>query len=183
MKQTEEISELGLALLKFSEEVEPIVKESKNPFFKTKYAKLEFIQKAIKPHLVKNGLIVIQAPAGENGLTTRILHAKSSQWVEESFIMTPSKNDPQGIGSSLTYQKRYAQCAFLNLIVEGEDDDGNQSAGNTGKKPQLKQGTPEWKKVIAFLAKGKSIEEAKKSFTILAKDEENLMKEVKALNT
>ena len=47
--------------------------------------------------------------------------------------MTPSKNDPQGLGSAITYQRRYALGAILGLNIE-DDDDGN-GASKTGEKP------------------------------------------------
>jgi hypothetical protein len=36
-----------------------------------------------------------------------------------------SKNDAQGQGSAITYARRYALCAVLNLVAD-DDDDGQQ---------------------------------------------------------
>ncbi len=38
-----------------------------------------------------------------------------------------SKNNIQGMGSSLTYGKRYLVTAMLNIVTEGEDKDGNDN--------------------------------------------------------
>ena len=40
--------------------------------------------------------------------------------------MTPTKNDPQGAGSVITYQRRYALGAILGLNID-EDNDGNET--------------------------------------------------------
>jgi hypothetical protein len=50
--------------------------------------------------------------------------------------MTPSKNDPQGLGSAITYQRRYALGAILNLNID-EDDDGNQASAKPQKKVDM----------------------------------------------
>jgi hypothetical protein len=41
---------------------------------------------------------------------------------------TGAKNDVQGVGSILSYGKRYAFCQYLDIVAEDEDDDGMQGA-------------------------------------------------------
>ena len=53
--------------------------------------------------------------------------------------MRPSKNDPQGVGSCITYQRRYAIGAILCLNID-DDDDANIASGNTAQKEQPKKG-------------------------------------------
>ena len=69
--------------------------------------------------------------------------------------MKPAKNDPQGIGSTLTYARRYSLSAFLNLNT-GDDDDGNnasdvQNQGKRASKPST-QGTLSDKQVNRLYA-------------------------------
>lgn len=134
MNKSESITELAKALLNFHKEVGIVAKSSNNPFFKSKYASLPDIQEAIKEPLEKAGLVYSQLPDGLNGLTTILIHADSGEWIEASYTMTPAKNDPQGQGSAITYQRRYALGAVLGLTID-EDDDGN--AASTSKSSDM----------------------------------------------
>lgn len=129
MNKSESITELAKALLNFHKEVGIVAKSSNNPFFKSKYASLPDIQEAIKEPLEKAGLVYSQLPDGLNGLTTILIHAESGEWIEASYTMTPAKNDPQGQGSAITYQRRYALGAVLGLTID-EDDDGNAASAS-----------------------------------------------------
>lgn len=128
MEKSESIKNLAGALAKFHEEVGKVAKESKNPFFKSNYASLPQIQEAIKEPLASAGLVYSQFPDGQNGLTTILMHAESGEWIQAKYEMTPAKNDPQGQGSAITYQRRYALGAVLGLTID-EDDDGNKASG------------------------------------------------------
>jgi hypothetical protein len=55
--------------------------------------------------------------AGVNGLCTILIHAESGEYLMDTFIMPVSKqNDPQAVGSAITYAKRYALAGVLGLI-------------------------------------------------------------------
>lgn len=123
MDTSPETKQLTEALIEFQKEVGTIKKDAVNPHFKNTYASLSAIIEAIREPLIKNGLTYVQFPSGQNGLTTRLMHT-SGEWMEADFYMTPSKNDPQGSGSLITYARRYALGAILGLATE-EDDDGN----------------------------------------------------------
>ncbi|PEA90602.1 ERF family protein, partial [Bacillus thuringiensis] len=92
----------------------------------------------VRPILSKNGLSVMQIPSGDGQnvtLKTLLLH-ESGEWLEsDALTMKPVKNDPQAIGSCVTYARRYSLAAFLSLNT-GEDDDGNHAtrAQDKGKK-------------------------------------------------
>lgn len=126
MEKSESIKEIATALCKFQSEVEKIKKTNTNPFFKSKYADLASILDVIREPLSQNNLSFVQFPSGENGLTTMLMHT-SGEWIQESYTMKPSKNDPQGLGSAITYQRRYALGAILGLNID-EDDDGNAAS-------------------------------------------------------
>src|SRR5262245_35315108 len=124
MQKSDSIKNIGAALAKFHAEMGTILKEETNPFFKSKYATLSTILSAIKGPLQQAGLAFTQFPTGENELTSLLIHPDSGEWFEGTFKMTPAKNDPQGQGSVITYQRRYALGAILGLNID-EDDDGN----------------------------------------------------------
>ena len=131
MKQSESIKEITLALINFSADVGKIKKDSVNPFFKSKYADLSSILDAIKEPLLKNSLAVVQFPINEGELMTMVMHT-SGEWIKGSFVMRPTKNDPQGLGSVITYQRRYALGAILGLNID-DDDDGNRASRPVAK--------------------------------------------------
>ena len=148
MQKSLTIGELTKALITFHLKVDQITKDAKNPFFKSSYATLYNIQEAIREPLIESGLSVCQFPNGEHGLTTILMH-ESGEWIESTYFMHPVKNDPQSIGSCLTYQRRYGLCAALNLSIGEMDDDGNMATH--GKS------SPESKPEKAWLNPGSDI--------------------------
>lgn len=136
MNKSESIREISKALVAFQSEVETIKKSAKNPFFKSKYASLADILNVIREPLAKNGLAFAQFPTGNSELETIIMH-ESGEFISSSCQMQPAKNDPQAIGSAITYMRRYALGAILGLNIEG-DDDGNAASGKTTDTPAYK---------------------------------------------
>lgn len=131
MEKSNETKNLFSALLKFNAEMGKISKTSSNPFFKSKYAALPDILDAISEPLHNSGLVIIQIPDND-GLTCIVAHAESGEYISANGIMKPIKNDPQSIGSAITYQRRYSIASILNLNID-EDDDGNKASGKTEK--------------------------------------------------
>lgn len=126
LQKSESIQNLSTALCKFQGAVEKIKKTETNPFFKSKYADLPEILDAIREPLLENGLSVVQMPVGENELTTILMHS-SGEYIMSTMKMNPVKNDPQGLGSCITYMRRYCISACLNLNID-KDDDGNAAS-------------------------------------------------------
>jgi hypothetical protein len=142
MQQSNTIAELAKALVLFHVKVDTIKKDAKNPFFKSTYASLPNILEGINEPLIESGLSVAQFPSGENGLTSILLH-DSGEWISAEYQMRPVKDDPQGRGSCITYQRRYALASILGLNID-EDDDGN-TATFGGKNPQeAEDNTKQW---------------------------------------
>lgn len=142
---SQSIASLAKALIAFQKEVPAIEKTAQNPFFHSNYAPLDAIIAATKPALIKNGLAVSQIPSGDNRLITVLMH-ESGEYVGDETSTSPAKQDPQGIGSAITYMRRYAYCAILGIAAE-DDDDGNEASKApsrpiTANKPmQTSQGT------------------------------------------
>lgn len=127
MNKSESIKNIAKALETFRLEMEPITKDSDNPFFKSKYTSLDHIINKIDAPLHTAGLSFAQFPDGENGLTTILMHAPSGEYLEATYTIPLAKNDPQGAGSALTYMRRYALGAVLGLATETDDDANNAS--------------------------------------------------------
>lgn len=131
-KQSETIGKLTEALTAFNKQVGKVEKDAENPFFNSKFASISSILKAISKPLSDNGLAITQFPLGKNGLLTSLSHV-SGEFIQGAYYMTPKDTSPQSSGSLISYQRRYALKAILNL--NDEDDDGNSvSRGRKGAK-------------------------------------------------
>ena len=138
---SEDIKELAGAMLKVQAEIEPAVKDSENPFAKSKYASLNSVVMASRSSLLKHGLWLAQysvpAEPGHLGLVTKITHGPSGQWQSSLMVMPLTKMDPQGYGSALTYARRYSLAALVGLVTE--DDDAELACGRQRSKEVKKQ--------------------------------------------
>ena len=149
MTHSEQIKDIATALAKAQAEIEGAKKDSNNPHFKSSYADLASVWDACRKALTGNGLSVVQGPVsdeGRVGVTTMLMHS-SGQWLESTFFMRPTKDDPQGAGSALTYARRYALAAMVG--VAPEDDDGNAASEKPSGKPvavaqQAPKGYADW---------------------------------------
>lgn len=126
MKTSESIKEISKAMIEFHSKVGKIKKSENNPFFKSKYASLANILDVISEPLNESKLVILQFPTEQYKLTTRLLH-ESGEWFEDTYEMQPTKHSPQDAGSVITYQRRYAIGAILNLNID-EDDDANKAS-------------------------------------------------------
>lgn len=133
MSQSIETKEIFTAISKLQSEMKSALKDSSNPFFKSKYADLEACWDAAREPLAKNGLSVIQTQDHENGndfLVTTLAH-HSGQWIKGRLRIVPVKQDPQAMGSAITYARRYSLAAILGLTQT--DDDGEAAMGRANK--------------------------------------------------
>jgi hypothetical protein len=129
MKKSENINELATALSKCQGEMQPAIKDSINPHFRSKFSTLYSVWESCRKPLSKNGLSVVQTMEMINDklyLTTTLLHL-SGQWISSETPVISARQDAQGIGSSLSYFKRYSLSALLGICSADEDDDGEQA--------------------------------------------------------
>ena len=132
MQTSDQINEIATALAKAQGEMGGALKESANPFFKSKYADLASVWDACRRPLATNGLAVIQSPTVADlrvSLDTLIVHT-SGQWIRNSLSCTIKDDTPQVIGSATTYLRRYALQSLVG--VAAEDDDGEAAQGRAG---------------------------------------------------
>jgi ERF superfamily. len=134
LKYSPQLNELAKALAIAQGAMEAAKKDKNNPAFgkASKYADLASIWDSVREPLSKNGLSVIQLPCmdeqGRVAVATLLMHS-SGQWIEATYALAPTKSDPQGFGSAITYMKRYA---LTGTGVAPEDDDGNAATARNG---------------------------------------------------
>jgi len=141
MNKSESIIELANALCEAQAEMSGAKKKSSNPFFKSRYSDLSEVINCAKEALHHNGLSVSQFPVTQDnkaGVTTLLMHS-SGEFIEDTLLLTCAKNDPQGMGSAITYARRYAYQSVLG--IPSEDDDGNR-ASKPIAKPTYQQPAP-----------------------------------------
>lgn len=128
-------AQIAKALVVAQGEMGDVIKSNSNPAFKTKYADLAAVIDATYPALQKAKIAVLQAPSASFegkallSVETILLH-ESGEYARNILTLKPSKDDPQGIGSAITYARRYALLSLCG--VAPEDDDGNNASRTNG---------------------------------------------------
>lgn len=149
MKYSESLANIASALSKFQAEVKQPKKDKDNPFFRSKYVPLESVISAIAPTLEKHGLSYYQSTGtnGESAVVTTLVMHSSGEYIESDPLEAPAlqstkgngkEYNAQGVGSAITYLRRYSLTAALGIASE-DDDDGNSLSGGQGNKPEQKQ--------------------------------------------
>jgi len=131
MKTSESIKQIAEALVSAQKEIRFAIKDSTNPHYKSKYANINSVIDAVKAPLNNNGIAILQSlsPSDDNKLhlTTRLIHS-SGEWIEDTAVCPIQKQDPQGLGSAISYIRRYSLSAMC--AVYADDDDGQSAALN-----------------------------------------------------
>jgi len=137
IKTSDGIKEISGALFSVQQQVVGIVKDSKNPHFKSNYASLEAVMDTVKPKLHNADVLLTQGLGnvidGSLEVTTRLTHCESGEWLESTMHVPLQKRDPQGVGSAATYGLRYSIMALLGLPPV--DDDGEAAIDRNPPKP------------------------------------------------
>ena len=136
MNSSIEINELATALCQAQSQMGGAVKDSANPFFKSSYADLTSVIKAIKQPFADNGLSYTQFPVNDDsgvGVSTRLMHI-SGQWLEMEYTLPTVKKDPQAAGSAITYARRYALQSIAGIPTADDDAESAMLRGDD-KKP------------------------------------------------
>ncbi len=124
------MKELAKALAAAQAKIGSAAKSSLNPHFKSKYADLAEVWAAWQAVGPEHGLSLTQTLKFSDGhqlLVTTLLHTSGESMTSE-MLLTPTKNDMQGMGSAITYARRYCMAAMVG-IVQDDDDANAASAG------------------------------------------------------
>lgn len=142
MLKSESIKELATALSLAQGQMESAKKDKENPFFKSHYSDLASVWEACREPLSKHGLSVTQLTDVEEGklVIESVLMHKSGEWISGRLAMPIMKNDPQSMGSLISYGRRYALGAIVGIVSE-EDNDAEE-ATDRGKKEEKKKELP-----------------------------------------
>jgi hypothetical protein len=122
-------------------EMMPVIRTAQNRHLGNKYAKLEDIDREMRPIYTRHGFSVRfgSAPAPREGdmrITCTVAHADG--YSEENHLDAPSSvlgsqggrmavTPVQAVGSTVTYLRRYLLTMVFNLVLEDDDDDGEDT--------------------------------------------------------
>ena len=132
--KSEQIDALAAALAMAQSEMKGAAKNKENDFFESGYADLHSVIEASFPHLTRHGLCVVQGNepiAGHVLVTTTLLH-KSGQWMRSQVRVPLGKPTAHGLGSAITYGRRYGLSAIVGIAQM--DDDANSISNLNNKE-------------------------------------------------
>ena len=133
-----------------------VAKNSTNPHFKNKYADINALIESVEPILLEHGLLLIQPISATGLVSTLIIDIETGDKVESSMRL-PEIQDPQKIGSAVTYYRRYTLQSLLSL--QAEDDDANSASATVkNTKPTITQ--ERFENGLSQIAEGKLTPEA-----------------------
>lgn len=148
MAENNELSKLQEALSVFRAQVKQPALDGSNPYFNSGYVTLAGVQKAVDEGIKGTGLAYVQlVSSDDNGnvyVETIITHKLGGILRSGKLSIPPKKRDAQGLGSSITYSRRY-QLAAMFGITSDKDDDANAAVGgnpNQGRKQAPNQQSP-----------------------------------------
>lgn len=118
------VTKIAAALLAAQKEMTNATKDSKNPYFKSKYADLNSIREAAQPVLNQHGIAVLQPMVQKDGKTyvkTVLLHESGEFISGDTEVVCSKANDAQAYGSGVTYARRYGLQSLVSLGAEDDD--------------------------------------------------------------
>jgi hypothetical protein len=116
------------ALIALQQDLKNVTKDASNPHFKSGYASLPAVMDYVKPILHRHNFVLVQETEFVDGvlvLKTTLRNCMMENTLTSHYPVIPAKPDPQGLGSALTYARRYSIMTILGLSAVEDDDDGN----------------------------------------------------------
>lgn len=165
MNQSESIAALAAALSKAQSAITGALKDSANPFFKSKYADLAACWDACRQQLAANNLAVIQTTevTGAGTVLVTTLAHSSGEWMRGYLPVLTKDAGPQGQGSGLTYARRYALAAMVGLAQIDDDGEASLTRGKKEPTPDTAQKVAGCKTLADLTALFQSLPEAERA--------------------
>jgi hypothetical protein len=122
-------------LFDVQQKIGAISKDSKNPFYNSKYFDINSLISQVLPLLKENKILLTQ-PVKDNKVWTVLTCVETNEF-KDCDIDLPAITDPQKLGGAITYFRRYGLASLLAL--QAQDDDGNSTVGSVDNRPTLTQ--------------------------------------------
>lgn len=126
-------------------ELPQVVRDADNQHTKSRYARLETISAAIGPVLAKHGFSISFGTAespldGHYRIVADVSHGRHTRRYQADIPAdlggakgASNKSATHAFGSTMTYGRRYLKCLIFDVVVKGEDDDGNGASRGSGE--------------------------------------------------
>ena len=143
---SEKIGDLTAALAKAQGKITGATKSVTGQIHNRKYAYADLanVYEACRDQLSENGIAVIQFVHGGQGnesVTVTTMLTLGEQWLRSSLTLQPEMATAQGIGSAITYGRRYQLAAMVG--VAPEDDDGRAASAPAAREDDGQRETPQ----------------------------------------
>jgi hypothetical protein len=142
MNKSESVKEIAPAFLAAQMKMQPAPKDAKNPHFNSKYSDYESVVTAVRGPLNESDIAFMQpvrvTDAGVE-IETVLMH-KSGEFYSETLLVPLTRRDAQGVGSAISYGKRYGLQSMCGL--PSADDDGNEASAPNGNGAQRRPAPP-----------------------------------------
>ena len=120
----------------FQKTVDSPEKDQTNPHYRNAYASFESCLTAIKPALHEHNFVLLQSNNRDelgDYTETKFIHG-SGQELSTKVYLVLDKQNMQGVGSAITYAKRYGILTLAGIEPETKDDDDGNKASGVGKQ-------------------------------------------------
>lgn len=135
------ISLIAGALASAQGEMEDAAKDRKNPHFGSKYADLASVVQAVRAPLSKHGIAYLQPVSFADGrvVVRTVLVHKSGEWLASELSAKAQQDTPQGIGSTITYLRRYSLMAMAGIAPDDDDGEAGEGRQTAPAKPAARR--------------------------------------------
>lgn len=121
---------INLKIFRIQNEIEAIIKDANNPYFKSNYADINAMLEQLQP-LLNKYKVCIEQPINDSKVFT-ILTCVDTGQSKSSSLELQLVSDPQKLGSAITYYRRYTLQGLLGIRTK--DDDANFASGKNETK-------------------------------------------------
>lgn len=159
-------------------EIGDISKNKTNPFHNSEYFDVNGLIEAVEPILHRHELLLLQ-PVIDGQVVTIITDIDTGFEINSS-IEIRNQDNPQKIGSEITYYRRYTLQSLLGL--KAEDDDANKASvkSKDDDKPWLNPSDlDKWNGAVDYIAKGGNVSDIRKKYKLSKQNAEKLVNQAK----
>lgn len=134
------------AVFEVQKSLTPIRPEGDNEHFNSSYLTFDQVWQTLQPLFAETGLLCLQNIWNDEArpmLVTQIIHVDTGEKIISHCPLLVERNSMQGLGSAITYARRYSLCALFGMSEL--DDDGNQNNGESDPTDEGKENNGESK--------------------------------------